>query len=139
MYIVDQHAAQERINYEKFRKEIGQVSDDQQTFLVPLVLNYSTVDTMTITQHLDTLEAVGLHLESFGPNSFILRYDPTWFAEGQEEATAKEMIEWLINDGKISVHDFRQRTAIMMSCKLAIKANHHLDDREAKALLHQLP
>lgn len=70
LYIVDQHAAQERINYEKFRKEIGQVSDDQQTFLVPLVLNYSTVDTMTITQHLDTLEAVGLHLESFGPNSF---------------------------------------------------------------------
>ena len=77
LYIVDQHAAQERINYEKFRKEIGQVSDDQQTFLVPLVLNYSTVDTMTITQHLDTLEAVGLHLESFGPNSFILRSHPT--------------------------------------------------------------
>lgn len=139
LYIVDQHAAQERINYEKFRKEIGQVSDDQQIFLVPLVLNYSTVDTMTITQHLDTLEAVGLHLESFGPNSFILRSHPTWFAEGQEEATAKEMIEWLINDGKISVHDFRQRTAIMMSCKRAIKANHHLDDREAKALLHRLP
>lgn len=139
LYIVDQHAAQERINYEKFRKEIGQVSDDQQTFLVPLVLNYSTVDTMTITQHLDTLEAVGLHLESFGPNSFILRSHPTWFAEGQEEATAKEMIEWLINDGKISVHDFRQRTAIMMSCKRAIKANHHLDDREAKALLRRLP
>ncbi len=91
LYIVDQHAAQERINYEKFRKKIGQVSDDQQTFLVPLVLNYSTVDTMTITQHLDTLEAVGLHLESFGPNSFILRSHPTWFAEGKEEATAKEM------------------------------------------------
>ncbi|MBD7894936.1 DNA mismatch repair endonuclease MutL [Limosilactobacillus sp. Sa3CUN2] len=139
LYIVDQHAAQERINYERFRKEIGQVSDDQQAFLVPLVLNYSTVDTMTITQHLDVLEAVGLHLESFGPNSFILRSHPTWFAEGQEEATTNEMIEWLINDGKISVHDFRQRTAIMMSCKRAIKANHHLDDREAKALLQRLP
>lgn len=139
LYIVDQHAAQERINYEKFRQEIGQVSADQQTFLVPLVLNYSTVDTMTISQHLDTLEAVGLHLESFGPNSFILRSHPTWFAEGQEEATVKEMIEWLINDGKISVHDFRQRTAIMMSCKRAIKANHHLDEREAKALLRRLP
>ena len=139
LYIVDQHAAQERINYERFRKAIGQVSDDQQTFLVPLVLNYSTVDAMTITQHLDVLDAVGLHLESFGPNSFILRSHPTWFAEGQEEATVKEMIEWLINDGKISVHDFRQRTAIMMSCKRAIKANHHLDDREAKALLRRLP
>ena len=58
LYIVDQHAAQERINYEKFRKEIGQVSDDQQTFLVPLVLNYSTVDTMTITCLLYTSRCV---------------------------------------------------------------------------------
>lgn len=139
LYIVDQHAAQERINFERYRKEIGEVSDDQQTFLVPLVLNYSTVDAMTISQHLETLKAVGLHLETFGPNSFIIRSHPTWFKEGQEESTVKEIIEWLIDDGKISVSDFRMKTAIMMSCKRAIKANHHLDEREAKALLTRLP
>lgn len=139
LYIVDQHAAQERINYERYRKEIGQVSNAQQAFLVPLVLNYSTVDAMTINQHLDTLAGVGLNLESFGQNSFILRSHPTWFKEGQEEDTAREMIEWLIKDGKITVREFRMKTAIMMSCKRAIKANHHLDDREAKALLRRLP
>lgn len=139
LYIVDQHAAQERINYERFRKEIGQVSDDQQTFLVPLVLNYSTVDAMNISNHADVLASVGLHLESFGQNSFILRSHPTWFAEGQEEDTAKEMIDWIIKDGKLTVREFRMKTAIMMSCKRAIKANHHLDDREARALLRRLP
>lgn len=139
LYIVDQHAAQERINYERYRKEIGQVSADQQSFLVPLILNYSTVDAMTINQHLDTLAGVGLNLEAFGQNSFILRSHPTWFKEGQEEDTAREMIEWLIKDGKITVRQFRMKTAIMMSCKRAIKANHHLDDREAKALLRRLP
>lgn len=139
LYIVDQHAAQERINYERYRKEIGQVSNAQQAFLVPLVLNYSTVDAMTINQHLDTLAGVGLNLEAFGQNSFILRSHPTWFKEGQEEDTAREMIEWLIKDGKITVREFRMKTAIMMSCKRAIKANHHLDDREAKALLRRLP
>lgn len=139
LYIVDQHAAQERINYERFRKEIGQVSSAQQAFLVPLVLNYSTVDAMTINHHLDTLAGVGLNLEPFGQNSFILRSHPTWFKEGQEEDTAREMIEWLIRDGKITVRDFRMKTAIMMSCKRAIKANHHLDDREARALLRRLP
>ena len=139
LYIVDQHAAQERINYERYRKEIGQVSNAQQAFLVPLVLNYSTVDAMTINQYLDTLAGVGLNLESFGQNSFILRSHPTWFKEGQEEDTAREMIEWLIKDGKITVREFRMKTAIMMSCKRAIKANHHLDDREAKALLRRLP
>lgn len=139
LYIVDQHAAQERINYERFRKEIGQVSSAQQAFLVPLVLNYSTVDAMTINHHLDTLAGVGLNLEPFGQNSFILRSHPTWFKEGQEEDTAREMIEWLIKDGKITVRDFRMKTAIMMSCKRAIKANHHLDNREARALLRRLP
>ncbi|MDO4903358.1 MAG: DNA mismatch repair endonuclease MutL [Limosilactobacillus sp.] len=139
LYIVDQHAAQERINYERYRKEIGQVSDDQQTFLVPLVLNYSTVDAMNINNHIDILESVGLHLESFGQNSFLLRSHPTWFTEGQEEDTAKEMIDWLIKDGKLTVQEFRMKTAIMMSCKRAIKANHHLDEREAKALLERLP
>ncbi|KRM36385.1 DNA mismatch repair endonuclease MutL [Limosilactobacillus pontis] len=139
LYIVDQHAAQERINYERFRKEIGQVSSAQQAFLVPLVLNYSTVDAMTINHHLDTLAGVGLNLEPFGQNSFILRSHPTWFKEGQEEDTAREIIEWLIKDGKITVRDFRMKTAIMMSCKRAIKANHHLDDREARALLRRLP
>lgn len=139
LYIVDQHAAQERINYERYRKEIGQVSPDQQTFLVPLVLNYSTVDAMNINNHAAVLESVGLHLEPFGQNSFILRSHPTWFKEGQEEDTAKEMIDWLIKDGKLTVREFRMKTAIMMSCKRAIKANHHLDDREARALLKRLP
>ncbi|MGM9891930.1 DNA mismatch repair endonuclease MutL [Limosilactobacillus sp.] len=139
LYIVDQHAAQERINYERYRKEIGQVSPDQQTFLVPLVLNYSTVDAMNINNHTAVLESVGLHLEPFGQNSFILRSHPTWFKEGQEEDTAKEMIDWLIKDGKLTVREFRMKTAIMMSCKRAIKANHHLDDREARALLKRLP
>lgn len=139
LYIVDQHAAQERINYEYYRQKIGEVSADQQNFLVPLVLNYSTVDAMTINQHLDTLAAVGLELESFGQNSFILRSHPTWFKEGQEEDTAKEMIDWLIKNGKLTVKEFRMKTAIMMSCKRAIKANHHLDEREAKALLKRLP
>lgn len=139
LYIVDQHAAQERINYERYRQEIGQVSADQQTFLVPLVLNYSTVDALTISNHADVLASVGLHLEHFGQNSFLLRSHPTWFEEGQEEDTVREMIDWIIKDGKLTVQQFRMKTAIMMSCKRAIKANHHLDDREARALLHRLP
>lgn len=139
LYIVDQHAAQERINYERYRQEIGQVSADQQTFLVPLVLNYSTVDALTITNHADVLASVGLRLEHFGQNSFLLRSHPTWFKEGQEEDTVREMIDWLIKDGKLTVQQFRMKTAIMMSCKRAIKANHHLDDREARALLKRLP
>lgn len=139
LYIIDQHAAQERVNYEKFRQEIGQVSNDQQNFLQPLVLNYSVPDALKINEHLDVLEQVGIHLQSFGQNSFLLASHPTWFVEGQEEETAREMIDWIIDNGKLTVAEFRAKTAIMMSCKRAIKANHRLNSLQAKALLKKLP
>lgn len=139
LYIIDQHAAQERVNYEKFRQEIGQVSDDQQNFLQPIVLNYSVPDALKISEHLDVLNSVGIHLQLFGQNSYLLASHPTWFVDGQEEDTAREMIDWVIQNGKLTVAEFRAKTAIMMSCKRAIKANHRLDDLQAKALLKKLP
>ncbi|MHA8110910.1 DNA mismatch repair endonuclease MutL [Lactobacillaceae bacterium Melli_B4] len=138
MYIVDQHAAQERINYERFRKSIGEVATDQQDLLVPIVLEYSTSETLLVNEHLALLKSVGINLESFGKNSFIVRQHPTWFASGQEEATIREMVDWVLNNGKISVAKFREKAAIMMSCKRAIKANHHLDRNQAVELLAQL-
>lgn len=138
LYIIDQHAAQERINFEKFRRELGQVSPDQQQFLTPLVLTYSTADALKISDHLDVLQGVGLHLEQFGQNSFMLASHPTWFIDGQEEDTAREMIDWVIQDGKLTVGQFRLKAAAMMSCKRAIKANHHLDRQQAQALLVNL-
>ncbi|MCC3238031.1 DNA mismatch repair protein MutL, partial [Pediococcus acidilactici] len=135
LYIIDQHAAQERINYEYYRVQIGQVSDDQQDLLVPIYLDYSTTDTLRIKEKQSVLEASGLYLEEFGRNTFIVRHHPTWFKKGQEEDTVKEMVDYVLNDRNMTVAKFREATAIMMSCKRAIKANHHLDDLQAKQLL----
>ncbi|MFL2029072.1 DNA mismatch repair endonuclease MutL [Loigolactobacillus zhaoyuanensis] len=138
-YIVDQHAAQERVNYEYYRKEIGQVSTDQQNLLVPLVLDYPASDALRLRDQADLLQQLGLNLEPFGQNSFVVRSHPTWFKAGQEEDTVREMVDYILNDQKISIAKFREQTAIMMSCKRAIKANHHLDQQQAKALLERLP
>lgn len=138
LYIVDQHAAQERINFERFRREIADVSGDQQTFLTPLVLTYPTADALKIIDRLPLLQQVGLHLQRFGQNSFMLAAHPTWFVAGQEEATAREMISWVLRGDKLDLEQFRLKTAAMMSCKRAIKANHHLDDQQARALLVNL-
>ncbi|VDG19205.1 DNA mismatch repair endonuclease MutL [Lactiplantibacillus mudanjiangensis] len=139
MYILDQHAAQERINYEYYRQAIGEVSDDQQNLLVPIILDYPTSDMLKIKEQLPLLAQLGLHLEPFGGNSFIVHAHPTWFKAGQEEDTIKEMVDWLLADDHLTVAQFREKTAIMMSCKRAIKANHHLDDQQARALLKKLP
>ncbi|WP_172189351.1 DNA mismatch repair endonuclease MutL [Lentilactobacillus kribbianus] len=139
MYMVDQHAAQERVNYEFYREQIGQVSADQQRLMVPIVLDYSTSDFLLISEKRGLLEQLGIYLEEFGQNSFVIREHPTWFKAGQEEDTIKEMIDWVLSDHQLSVAAFREKAAIMMSCKRAIKANHHLDRQQAEALLKKLP
>ncbi|MDF7626496.1 DNA mismatch repair endonuclease MutL [Lactobacillaceae bacterium L1_55_11] len=138
LYLIDQHAAQERINYEHYRKAIGQVSDDEQQMLVPLVLNYPAADILRILDLKDELAAVGIRVEPFGPTTVVVREHPTWMPAGQEQATIQEMIDWLLKDGHLTVAQFREKTAIMMSCKRAIKANMHLSDDQAKALLEKL-
>lgn len=138
LYIIDQHAAQERINYEYYRVQIGEVSDDQQDLLVPIYLDYSTADAIRIKEKQTVLESCGLFLEEFGKNTFIVRHHPTWFKKGQEEDTVKEMVDYVLNDSSMTVAKFREATAIMMSCKRAIKANHHLDEPQAKQLLKDI-
>lgn len=138
LYIVDQHAAQERCKYEFYRKKIGEVGTSQQSLLVPIVLDYSTSDILLINQSLDKLAAIGINLEEFGRNSYIVHQHPTWFKAGQEESILRELIDYILKDGRIDIATYREKTAIMMSCKRSIKANHHLDNLQAKALLEEL-
>lgn len=138
LYIVDQHAAQERIKYEYFREKIGDVSDDLQELLVPFVLDYPSNDAIKLKEQTELLQEVGIYLEEFGPNSFIVRAHPTWYPAGQEESIIREMIDMLLITGSVSVKKFREATAIMMSCKRSIKANHHLNEAQARVLLTDL-
>lgn len=138
LYIVDQHAAQERIKYEYFREKIGDVSADLQELLVPFVLDYPNNDAIKLKEQTELLQEVGIYLEEFGPNSFIVRAHPTWYPAGQEESIIREMIEMLLITGSVSVKKFREATAIMMSCKRSIKANHHLNEAQARVLLTDL-
>ena len=138
LYIIDQHAAQERIKYEYFREKIGDVSDDLQELLVPFVLDYPNNDAIKLKEQTELLQEVGIYLEEFGPNSFIVRAHPTWYPAGQEESIIREMIDMLLVTGSVSVKKFREATAIMMSCKRSIKANHHLNEAQARVLLSDL-
>ena len=138
LYIIDQHAAQERCKYEYYRTEIGNVSSNQQRLLVPIVLTYPTTDALKIEENLDKLADLGIELGDFGKNTYILRQHPTWFKQGEEEEIVREMIDMFLNDDKLTVAKFREKTAIMMSCKRSIKANHHLEEEQAKVLLKKL-
>ncbi|WP_059170194.1 DNA mismatch repair endonuclease MutL [Bacillus sp. FJAT-27445] len=138
LYIIDQHAAQERIKYEFFREKVGQVESELQDMLVPLTFEYSTDECVKINEYKGELEKVGVFLEDFGPNSFIARSHPQWLPPGEEKDVIEEMIEQLLSMKKVDIKKLREEAAIMMSCKGSIKANRHLRNDEIQALLDEL-
>ncbi|PAD67074.1 DNA mismatch repair endonuclease MutL [Bacillus sp. 7586-K] len=138
LYIIDQHAAQERIKYEFYREKVGEVHSEVQELLVPLTFEYSTDEAVIIEAHLDILERVGIFLEPFGRNSYIVRSHPQWFPKGEESSTIEEIIQQVLDERKIDIKKLREEAAIMMSCKASIKANHHLRNDEIFALLETL-
>ncbi|TYR77446.1 DNA mismatch repair endonuclease MutL [Rossellomorea vietnamensis] len=138
LYIIDQHAAQERIKYEYFREKVGKVENELQEMLVPITLEYSADEYMKIVEHKEELEKVGVFLEEFGYNSFIIRSHPQWLPPGQEGELIDEMIEQLLNMKKVDIKKLREEAAIMMSCKASIKANQYLRNEEISALLDEL-
>ncbi|PLS04749.1 DNA mismatch repair endonuclease MutL [Neobacillus cucumis] len=138
LYIIDQHAAQERLKYEYFREKVGQVQSELQELLVPITLEYSTDEYVKITENHNELEKVGVFLEEFGLNSFIVRSHPQWFPKGEEKLIIEEMIEQVLLMKKVDIKKLREEAAIMMSCKASIKANRHLRNDEIQALLDDL-
>lgn len=138
LYIIDQHAAQERIKYEYFRDKVGEVATELQEMLVPITLEYSADECLKISEHQHELEKVGVFLEPFGYNSFIVRSHPQWFPRGEEKELIEDMIEQLLLMKKVDIKKLREEAAIMMSCKASIKANQHLRNDEIQALLDEL-
>lgn len=138
LYIIDQHAAQERIKYEYFREKVGEVEPEVQEMIVPLTFHYSTNEALIIEQHKQELESVGVFLESFGSNSYIVRCHPAWFPKGEEAELIEEIIQQVLDSKNIDIKKLREEAAIMMSCKGSIKANRHLRNDEIKALLDDL-
>ncbi|WHY68821.1 DNA mismatch repair endonuclease MutL [Neobacillus sp. SuZ13] len=138
LYIIDQHAAQERLKYEYFREKVGQVQSELQEMLVPLTFEYSTDEFLKINEYQHELEKVGVFLEEFGINSYIVRSHPQWFPKGEEKEIIEEMIEQLLLMKKVDIKKLREDAAIMMSCKASIKANRHLRNDEIQALLDDL-
>ncbi|MFP3508367.1 DNA mismatch repair endonuclease MutL [Peribacillus sp. SIMBA_075] len=138
LYIIDQHAAQERIKYEYFKEKVGRVENELQDMLVPITLEFSTDQCIRINEYRDELERVGVFLEEFGYNAYIVRSHPQWFPKGIEQEILEEMIEQLLSMKKVDIKKLREEAAIMMSCKASIKANRHLRNDEIQALLDEL-
>lgn len=138
MFMIDQHAAQERIKYEYFREKIGEVTNEVQNLLIPLTFHFSKDEQIIIDQYKDELDKVGVHLEHFGGHDYIVNSYPVWFPKEEAEEIIKDMIELVLKHKSVDVKKIREDAAIMMSCKKSIKANHYLKNNEMADLIDQL-
>lgn len=138
LFIIDQHAAQERVKYEYYRDKIGEVDSSLQQLLVPYLFEFSGSDFINLQEKMALLNEVGIFLEVYGHNTFILREHPIWMKEEEIASGVYEMCDMLLLTNEVSIKTYRAELAIMMSCKRSIKANYSLDDYSARNLLLQL-
>ncbi|MDO4432673.1 MAG: DNA mismatch repair endonuclease MutL [Aerococcaceae bacterium] len=136
-YLIDQHAAQERLRYEQFMQADFDVSQ-QQSLLLPYIFHFTQAEMRDVEQVLPQLKALGIHLEHFGPTSYQLDAYPMWLDADEVETLVKDLTEWLVENPNIAIADIKEQSIIMQSCRGAIKANHYLDAKQANALIQAM-
>ena len=135
MYLIDQHAIAERINYEKFMKELSKEDKNTTDLLVPIKLEYSKDEFLKIKEYLDVLKDIGVYLEEFGDHTFLVRRHPTFIYKGREKDSIEKIISILLEKGEFSKEKFIEKTATTLACRLSIKANDYISLDEAAYLL----
>lgn len=137
-YLIDQHAANERINYERLQNLLNKRIDVVEP-LIPFVIDIKPSDVMKLTeQRIELLNQVGLYLEPFGFNAFKVVKIPTFIKEKNEMEFINNMIDHVIRKDKVDLEELRKHVIATMACKASIKANDYLNEREMKDLLDEL-
>ncbi len=139
MYILDQHAAHERINYEMITKKFADTKVMVTDLLIPLTFELSASDYRTFMSRKDVLEGLGFKIEDYGLNTIAFKGHPTWLKDGLQEESIKTIVDLVIaSDKKFDKAKFLDNMAKMVSCKMSVKANEDLSFTEMEHLLNDL-
>ncbi|MHB8158383.1 MAG: DNA mismatch repair endonuclease MutL [Desulfocucumaceae bacterium] len=139
LFIIDHHAAHERILYEKFIKIVGSEKIDEQILLVPIVIQLSDREFQAASENIEYFSSLGLKLHNFGTNSFIVREIPAGLPQLSVEDTFRDMLEYLIDSGqRAKREDLIKKFAASAACKAAVKAGAKSTLEEAWAIINSL-
>lgn len=139
MFILDQHAAHERINYEMIQKRFHDETPAFIDMLVPFSIELSTSDYEIFMENKYVLEDLGFSIEEFGINTIIFKSHPTWLTKNFEGDNLRTIVDLVITNHKNFNKDkFLDSLAKMVSCKMSIKANEHLSKEQMEKLLDDL-
>ena len=139
IYLLDQHAAYERINYERYMQKLKEKKVAKIGMLIPITIEFTSSEFNIIKGKLDMLESIGIDAEEFGINTLIIKTHPSYLKEGYEEESVRKIIDIVINTDKAFDRvKFEEKIAITLACKMSIKANHHISMEEITYILDEL-
>ena len=137
LFLIDQHAAAERYNYEKLQREFIERKNYKKQMLIPLMFDFSVEEAAEVRDNLEKFEELGIIFEEFGDNSYVVREFPGWIEE-DEEQMIKIIVEKVLRNNNITFNELRNDAIAMASCKMSIKANQVLTDVEMKKVISDL-
>ena len=136
MYLLDQHAAHEKVLYEEYMTKFKSQSIDMQMLLDPIVIELSSVDMLDVEKNLNLFMKFGFEIEIFGDNHIMVRGVPNIFGTAQSEKFIFQIID---NIGDLeSSYDLKMDKIASMSCRAAIKANDKIHFDEINSLLSKM-
>ena len=139
IYLIDQHAAQERINYEKNSYLLAHPNNDVISPLIPMIIELPNNEFIIAKEKLDIIKSYYIDIEEFGINSFRVISHPTWFPKGNEEKIVRRIIEEIVNKGKdFSLAKFNNSLAALISCKMSVKANTRITKEAQEEIINEL-
>jgi len=139
IYLIDQHAAQERVNYERYMKALRERVTTTTHLLIPITIELSTSDFVILKDNLSVLTNMGFLIEEFGVNTFKVSGHPTWILQDHEEESVRKIIDLVIlNKDKFDPVKFNESIAITLACKMSIKANMRISHEAQEELLNEL-
>ena len=139
VFLIDQHAAQERVNYERNMAALKSHTFHQTNLLFPITIELSGSEFLTVQKEIPHLNELGFDIAPFGMNTIIIKAHPTWLRPGYEEESIRKIID-LIVSGVTSIDPvkFNESVAITLACKMSIKANMRISHEAQEELLDEL-
>ena len=139
MYLIDQHAAHERINYEKVKKALADNKITTMSMLFPISIELSPSEFISLKDNIELITNLGFIVEDFGINTIIFKETPTWLGEGHEEEVIRKMVDLIIGEKKIiDKVKFNENLIRTIACKMSIKGNTYINLEQMNALIEEL-
>ena len=137
--MIDIHAANERINYEKYKKSLEEQSIYKTNMLFPICIEYPKNEYLKLMDNIDFIKSLGFELDEFGNNTVRITSHPTWLKEGYEEESINKIFDLIIEmSDKFDRVKFNDSVSARLACKMSVKANTNISYQEQEELINRL-